>query len=229
MHDEDGFLSAIRQTPADDTARLVFADWLDEQDDPTCKAKADFIRLDLRMAALPEQSLHRARCLNRLQAFASFLGREWLAVVSNPKLEGCRAASEVGCPERWARLTPTENPRLRFCGSCRQPIRYCDSLEVARDHAALGNCGAVSLALARRVEDLTRPVPPALATEVERLQITSGLIERIRLSPESKCPIRSTPEDEPPEDAPPPPREPRRQSGRRRNRSIERENWEETE
>ena len=45
MHDEADFLSAIRQTPADDTARLVFADWLDEQDDPACKRKAAFIRL----------------------------------------------------------------------------------------------------------------------------------------------------------------------------------------
>jgi uncharacterized protein (TIGR02996 family) len=41
MHDEDGFLSAIRQTPTDDTARLVFADWLDEQDDPiVCAGEA---------------------------------------------------------------------------------------------------------------------------------------------------------------------------------------------
>ena len=50
MHDEDSFLAAIRQTPADDVARLVFADWLDEQEDTACKLKAEFIRLELRMA-----------------------------------------------------------------------------------------------------------------------------------------------------------------------------------
>ena len=53
MHEEAGFLSTISQTPADDTARLVYADWLDEQDDPTCQPKADFIRLETRMATAP--------------------------------------------------------------------------------------------------------------------------------------------------------------------------------
>lgn len=31
--DEQGFLNAIRANPADDTARLVYADWLDERGD----------------------------------------------------------------------------------------------------------------------------------------------------------------------------------------------------
>ena len=35
------FLQAIAEEPADDTSRLVFADWLEEHDQP---ARAEFIR-----------------------------------------------------------------------------------------------------------------------------------------------------------------------------------------
>ncbi len=47
MPDQDGFLSAIRADPADDTTRLVYADWLDERDDP----RGDFVRLHLALRA----------------------------------------------------------------------------------------------------------------------------------------------------------------------------------
>ncbi|MCI0702034.1 MAG: TIGR02996 domain-containing protein [Planctomycetia bacterium] len=217
MHDEDGFLSAIRLTPADDIARLVFADWLDEQDDPTCKAKADFIRRELRMDGEDP---------NQLQQLASFLDRDWLAIVSHPKLEACRSVDEVECPKQWARLTPTENPRLRFCGSCQKPVRYCDSLAVARDHARLGNCIAVSLALVREVDDLSSPVGEP---QIGDVHFVSEVIQRHRLLPRSRPPVQPPPPDEPTEDLPPPPREPRRQKTRCRNRNIERENWEEME
>ena len=90
MHDEAGFLSAIRQTPADDTARLVFADWLDEQDDPACKTKAAFIRLELQMAEAPEDAPGRAESLANLRSLAAEAPPFWLAVVSHPKLEGCQ-------------------------------------------------------------------------------------------------------------------------------------------
>jgi uncharacterized protein (TIGR02996 family) len=34
MTHEDAFIQAIIESPDDDTSRLVYADWLDEQDDP---------------------------------------------------------------------------------------------------------------------------------------------------------------------------------------------------
>jgi uncharacterized protein (TIGR02996 family) len=69
------FLSAIRDDPANDDLRLVFADWLDEQDNP----RGEVIRLAVLLAQLSddeagheemEQQLHR---LERLHA-AEFLG-----------------------------------------------------------------------------------------------------------------------------------------------------------
>lgn len=41
-----GLLHAIQEDPADDTLRLVYADWLEEQGDPRC----EFIRLQLQLA-----------------------------------------------------------------------------------------------------------------------------------------------------------------------------------
>jgi len=47
MSERDAFLAAIAAAPEDDTARLAFADWLDEQEDAPgqWRATAEFIRL----------------------------------------------------------------------------------------------------------------------------------------------------------------------------------------
>lgn len=45
--DYDAFVDAIREQPADALPRLVFADWLEEQD--RCD-EADWLRADLRLA-----------------------------------------------------------------------------------------------------------------------------------------------------------------------------------
>ena len=42
MSDEAAFLEALKANPADDTTRLVYADWLDEHGEP---AKAEYLRL----------------------------------------------------------------------------------------------------------------------------------------------------------------------------------------
>lgn len=41
MNDERGFLAAILEQPDDDTTKLIYADWLEEQDDP----RAEYLRL----------------------------------------------------------------------------------------------------------------------------------------------------------------------------------------
>lgn len=49
MNHEQAFLEAIRQEPEDDTHRLVFADWLDERDDP----RGRFIRCQVQAEQRP--------------------------------------------------------------------------------------------------------------------------------------------------------------------------------
>jgi uncharacterized protein (TIGR02996 family) len=41
MHDEQAFLQAMQENPDDAVHRLVFADWLEERDDP----RGELIRL----------------------------------------------------------------------------------------------------------------------------------------------------------------------------------------
>ncbi len=45
------FLQAIKETPDDDTPRLVLADWLEERDDP----RGRFLRLQTQLARLDEE------------------------------------------------------------------------------------------------------------------------------------------------------------------------------
>jgi uncharacterized protein (TIGR02996 family) len=68
MVEAAAFLEAIRADPADDTTRLVFADWLDERDDPL----GEFIRLQMELEPLrrpcpePAAELERVKRLRRI-------------------------------------------------------------------------------------------------------------------------------------------------------------------
>jgi uncharacterized protein (TIGR02996 family) len=244
MHDEAGFLSAIRQTPADDTARLVFADWLDEQDDPNCKTKAEFIRLELRMAEMPEQSLGRFRWVKQLQKLATEIDPGWLAVVSHPKLEACRLQFKFECPKQWGGLLPTADAKTRFCGECKKHVHYCETLDEARDHAVRGNCVAVTLALVRRRFDMRppRPEPPRHIALPRRLRMGRVLphgiarVGEIRavppavvLPPPAPVPAAETaPEPEAVPESRPKRRKPSKKE-RRHHRNIQREDLEATE
>ena len=56
MSMRQAFLDAIRESPDDDAPRLVYADWLTDNGDPQ---RAEFIRAQVRLARLPEDSEER--------------------------------------------------------------------------------------------------------------------------------------------------------------------------
>lgn len=58
MSERDAFVDAIVADPDDDTHRLVFADWLDERDDPADRLRAEFIRLQCRLGPLDRRTCH---------------------------------------------------------------------------------------------------------------------------------------------------------------------------
>ena len=58
--DSDAFIQAILRDPADSTARLVFADWLDETGDPSNVAWARYIRLRDEIGRHPPDSFERS-------------------------------------------------------------------------------------------------------------------------------------------------------------------------
>ncbi len=178
MPTDADFLGKLLENPAEETTRLVYADWLDEQGDPLSKDKADFIRLESRMAILPEQSLNRLRYVKQLQRLASRVDPQWLAAVSHPRLEVCPVQFEFECPKQWAELTPTEDVRVRSCASCRRSVYYCETLSDARTQATAGDCVALSPALVRRLNDLSPSRPLAPGT----IRLTPDMIARLPMA-----------------------------------------------
>jgi uncharacterized protein (TIGR02996 family) len=75
--EDEAFQQAIRAAPEDETAKLVYADWLDERGD----IRGEFIRLEHQLAHLPQ----------RLTQLEEQIGRMWLVTVSRrrtPKTNG---------------------------------------------------------------------------------------------------------------------------------------------
>jgi uncharacterized protein (TIGR02996 family) len=237
MHEEDSFLHALLENPADDTTRLVYADWLDEQGEPLKAAKAEFIRLELRV--LQEEDLEPTDDSQRLQQLAAGIEPDWLVVVSRPRIERCSASLCQPCPGRWDMLAPTGLPALRLCETCYKTIRFCHTLNEAQEYARIGTRVAVSPGIARTPNDLNNGRPIALTTEmIERLReasrrgmslsLTQLKCKRFQLpqrstnsrttpSPATEMPACNT-QPAPEHQAPLPKR---RKGGRGRNRNIQ--------
>ncbi|WP_339727711.1 hypothetical protein [uncultured Gimesia sp.] len=54
------------------------------------------------------------------------------------ELWNCEHAFSNLCPKRWAELTPTDTPRVRFCDVCSENVTYCTTPE---EFVQLGNAG----------------------------------------------------------------------------------------
>ena len=190
--DEDAFLIALRNNPNDETTRLVYADWLDERNDP----RGAFVRLEREYIALPPADKRRAELATQLRGLARTLDRAWLRIVSRPAVENCGAEDAFKmafeCPKRWDQLQPTDNPRVRHCDACQQSVHYCDTIVEARAKAGRSECVAIALPVRRVPGDMqSRPL----------------LLERIEVC---RPTLRTTTPPEDDEDAPPPRKRKRR-------------------
>jgi uncharacterized protein (TIGR02996 family) len=83
MSDEAAFLAAISAAPADDTARLVYADWLDDHSDP----RGPYLRAECAWAKLWGRSKRVAS--PELRRLAAQLDSVWVARVSRPPAGVC--------------------------------------------------------------------------------------------------------------------------------------------
>jgi uncharacterized protein (TIGR02996 family) len=107
MSDEFALLAAIRAHPEEDTPRLVYADWLDEQGGESNTDRAEYIRLEIDFArAFPEKRWSKAKDEARKrprQLFAKHC-RDWYPELYGRKniLRGGRAYPSVarGFPYR---------------------------------------------------------------------------------------------------------------------------------
>lgn len=84
----------------------------------------------------------------RLQELTATLDSTWLAVVSDPQIEGCgknagdgwRLYFDFVCDKTWADMEPTKDGNVRHCEACDQKVHFCDNLADAREHSRGGHC-----------------------------------------------------------------------------------------
>ena len=82
--DETGFLHALLEDPADDTTRLVLADWLDERGDP----RGELLRVQRELGRWVPDVVERARLQQRERQLLAEHAAAWLG----PLAGLCRAA-----------------------------------------------------------------------------------------------------------------------------------------
>jgi uncharacterized protein (TIGR02996 family) len=74
MTHHDAFLHSIIESPEDDAPRLIYADWLEERGDPR---RAEFIRLQCRLAGMAEGDPARADLLDREWELLTVYRQRW--------------------------------------------------------------------------------------------------------------------------------------------------------
>jgi uncharacterized protein (TIGR02996 family) len=168
---EEGFLRAIQETPGDNSQLLIYADWLDEQEDPISAAKSEFVRISVELATVVGRRGGKRKRRQRLRKLAQTLAKDWLALVTRAAIENCLKHQggpdrttrldlvrfNYVCPRRWEELRPTAVRTVRFCEECRKNVHYCGTIQEARQHAWAGHCVTVDLGVLRRENDLAQP------------------------------------------------------------------------
>jgi uncharacterized protein (TIGR02996 family) len=74
MNSDQAFLDALRAQPADDTTRLVYADWLEEHGDP----RGRYLRLEIELDALKESDPRVAPLEQELRLLRQACDADWL-------------------------------------------------------------------------------------------------------------------------------------------------------
>jgi uncharacterized protein (TIGR02996 family) len=183
VSEEAAFLAALKANPADDTARLVYADWLDEHGE---HAKAEYLRL-VAALALREDNLQATGEAESLLGVAERLPEEWRSAAGsrfNLVLDGwtdkiraikwLREATGDGLgrrrpPARTCRTPSSTAPDLNWpgLGTRAQSARRAGTRESSPPPKARSNpMGCTTLSSATRfscgTHDAGRPPRPAV-------------------------------------------------------------------
>src|SRR5688572_8551928 len=102
MADHAGFLNAIRVSPDDDTPRLVYADWLDEQGDP----RGEAMRCGVMLARLPEDDPRRTALEQELRHLEERHAGAWLGPLCQRVLRRECSRGLLAVAARAAQLFP---------------------------------------------------------------------------------------------------------------------------
>jgi uncharacterized protein (TIGR02996 family) len=154
MIQEEAFIQHIQAHPDDAGLRLIYADWLEERNDP----RAAFLRAEAELAALPKKNKRRVALRARLREMAREIDPDWLAAIDRAPVENCgHDQFEFECPKRWEELKPTGEGTVRFCEDCKKNVYYCGTVGEARLHTAEGHCVAVDSRQERTRQDVEPP------------------------------------------------------------------------
>jgi len=120
--EDRAFIRGILSNPGELSAWLVYADWLDEHDNPF---QAEFLRLMARRGQLSNTELEWYTVEARLEELRGTLDAVWVEVFDRPKIENCAPTFKFQCPKQWESLTVTGDPTVRHCGACDKDVYYC--------------------------------------------------------------------------------------------------------
>jgi uncharacterized protein (TIGR02996 family) len=148
------FLESIRQNPDDDTARLIYADWLDERGD----VRGEWLRVEAELRTDPP-GIRFWELRRRFKDLSRSIDRDWLANVSRTEVTVCRerVMFRYECPKHWWQLTPTDQASVRYCEDCSQSVHFSGSLNDVRFHVEREHCVAITPDADRwAVDDMVR-------------------------------------------------------------------------
>ena len=172
---EDKLLAEI--AAGDDTARLVYADWLEENGDIR---RAELLRCQELLRELAERGdservIEQGR---RLRQLATLVDQDWRMKVARPPVEGCRAELrfDFQCPKTWSELVETGTPNIRFCDLCREQVYYATTIFEARSHAWANRCVALDPSIERSGRDLEQTPPAPRFESGEFAQVAPGML-----------------------------------------------------
>jgi uncharacterized protein (TIGR02996 family) len=170
--DDRGFIRAILDVPDELTTWLIYADWLDERADP----RAEFLRLSTARKQARDGDPVVKAIEDRLTALRSELDPNWILVFDTARLVNCRGSGwRFVCPLTWDQLSPTNEPDIRICHTCRSPVFFCHSVEEARQFTTSGQCVALS-----------SRIPPGELPQEEPEYVTIGLIANLEDDPDDE-------------------------------------------
>ena len=118
MSDESAFLAAVSANPDDDTARLVYADWLQERDDP----RAEYVRLEVRRYRMTAQERKKDDPFHQLEKLRPHATPDWLSRIDRvgrlsmfwPQDECRRAEAELRVGQPLVRVESRSNHNTQF-------------------------------------------------------------------------------------------------------------------
>lgn len=121
--DEQTFLLYLRADPQDDTLRLAYADWLEQEGDPRAELLRLLVHHFQNSKGMPSPTTVKMHRL--VEELGAVVTKDWLALVSRGGLEFCNIRGQVKCPRRWELLRITEDPCVRRCEECDRDVWFC--------------------------------------------------------------------------------------------------------